>query len=117
MTYVISTEGDLTIVRFLSDPVVEELSQLIERSDDFASALELWDLTDRALGFTSQQMRALAELAKAKQRHPEKTAIVADRDVSFGMSRLYCAYRRNGDGETDVFRDEDAARAWLFTKD
>ena len=116
MTHVVTSEGDLAVVRFTSNPTLEELRQIILQSDGFGAERELWDLTACSFSLTSEQMQGLAELAKSKQHHPSRTAIVADGDVAYGLSRLYAVYRRNAGNETSVFRTEDDARLWLSTK-
>lgn len=117
MTYIITSEGAVTVVRFLSDPTVEELRQIIQESENFDSELELWDFRACTFAFSSEQMQGLAALAKSKQRYPVRTALVADQDLSYGMSRVYSAYRRHTGNETNVFREEDDARSWLLSTD
>ena len=117
VTYIITSEDEVTVVRFLSDPTVEELRQIIQESENFDSELELWDFRACTFEFTSEQIQGLAALAKSKQRYPLRTAMVADQDLSYGMSRVYSAYRRQAGSETNVFRDEDGARSWLFAND
>lgn len=42
-----------------------------------------------------------------------RRAVVAERDVLFGLSRMYEGFRGAPDDALRVFRDRDAALAWL----
>jgi hypothetical protein len=72
---------------------------------------------------SSRSTSALRSFAAwVKQRYEgaqvaPKTAVVAPRDVSFGLARMYEAFTNLTPGEFVVFRSVDAALAWLGISD
>ena len=87
--------------------------QAIADSEAFDSTLELWDLSEPGLQMTTQEVKALAGLARAKSRRPAKTAVVVHDDLSFGLTRVYSAHSDEQVGNIRVFRSLTAAQAWL----
>lgn len=76
---------------------------------------ELADL--RALNATRLSTAALRRLAShfqsADKGEPSRIAIVAGGDLTFGLSRMYQAFRSESVNEIVVFRDLEEACAWL----
>lgn len=68
---------------------------------------------------TVRSTSALRELAEFIQRqlediHPHpKIAVIAPKDISFGLARMYEVFSGTSDSEFVVFRDANAALAWL----
>ncbi len=68
------------------------------------------------LDLSADDIRRLVE--RARKLHTAgivvgPTAIVADIDVVFGMARMYAILSELAHAPVDVFRDQDAALAWL----
>jgi hypothetical protein len=63
----------------------------------------------------SHTLRRIAELFGGADRNPERSrvALVASDDVSYGLSRMYQAFRSRSPLDLRVFRDMGEARAWL----
>jgi len=81
-----------------------------------AGRLELIDLRRLELpAVSSQTLRAVADAFRQRDRTQFETriAVVASSDLAFGLSRMYQAYRFDAPITLEVFRDMDAARAWL----
>lgn len=63
---------------------------------------------------TPSQIRLVAEALKPhSDRIGGRCAIVAFEDVHFGLSRMGSVYSEAAGVETEVFRSEEAALAWL----
>ncbi|MCW8956944.1 MAG: hypothetical protein OQL09_08680 [Gammaproteobacteria bacterium] len=75
--------------------------------------LRLWDLSNGIFDLTETELRELAEYGKSSFLLPSKVAIVAPKNLEFGLSRMYEAYREEGLVKHRVFRTEQEARAWL----
>lgn len=60
-------------------------------------------------------LRRVAQLFADNDRTPEqsKVAVVAPRDLFFGLSRMYEAYREGSAVRIRIFRSGEEARAWL----
>ena len=78
-------------------------------SPNLKQIMDLRAITEIAL--TSQEVR---ELAVGDSFAPgSRRAILAPRDLDFGMARMYAAGTDNVQGNLRVFRDEDEARDWI----
>jgi hypothetical protein len=90
--------------RMVNDPGIDPgVDQLIDlRGIDAAAVL-------------SDTIRRLAEIFRDYDPVPAraKLAIVASRDVLFGMARMYEVYRDRDSDSIGVFRDIEEARRWL----
>ena len=63
---------------------------------------------------TPAQIRVVAQaLAPYAERIGGRCAIVATEDIHFGLSRMGSVYSESIGVETEVFRNEDEALAWL----
>jgi len=81
-----------------------------------AGRLELIDLRRLELpDVSSETLRRVADAFRQRDRtqFETKIAVVASSDLAFGLSRMYQAYRSDAPIALEVFRDMDAARAWL----
>jgi hypothetical protein len=84
----------------LIDPAVDQL-------------LDLRDVDDAAV--MTDTIRRVAEIFRGFDPIParSKLAIVASKDLLFGMARMYEVYRDRDEASIRVFRDIDEARRWL----
>lgn len=66
-------------------------------------------------GVKAEHLRELAEISLdvAKQNPDLLVAIVAPADLTFGLSRMWESLADEAHWRTQVFREEDEARAWL----
>ena len=62
---------------------------------------------------TSGEIQKVADHAKAIQMQPGKVAIVASDNLTFGVFRMYEAYREEDRVKLCVFHTEEEARDWL----
>ena len=115
--YKIEKLGDITAIRFTHKPSLEDIRMSIDEAASIsASGLRLWDFSHSGWDLTSTQLQKLAEYAKTKFFSPSKVALVATKDLSFGISRVYETLRKQEGLEIEVFRSEQKAVSWLKTK-
>jgi len=68
---------------------------------------------------SNRSQEAIQEFAGYLKKWMQKTdkrsrvAVIAPRDVSFGLARMYEAYADSAHKDFTVFRDEDTAVEWL----
>lgn len=85
-----------------------ELSVDASFDPEFDHLIDLSAVTE--LQVEAADIKSLAETRVFNQ--DSKTALVGDRDLLYGMSRVFQAWRDN-DTYTEVFRSMDEARQWL----
>jgi hypothetical protein len=75
----------------------------------------LIDLTEMSSIPESEQIRSVAGEVERLQQRLEwgACAIVASRDVLFGMSRMFEVFAENHFADSHVFREVDGAELWL----
>ena len=77
---------------------------------------ELVDLRGAEEGnVNSHTLQQIADLFTRGDKSPEQSrvAIVAERDIAYGLSRMYQAFRSDSPLDLRVFREMNEARAWL----
>lgn len=88
----------------------------VEEAERALGYAELFDARGTTLNISADGVRRLVE--RARKLHAAgivvgPTAIVADSDVVFGMARMYAILSEFVHAPVDVFRDREAALAWL----
>lgn len=115
--YTITSFDDLAIVRLRRDLSLDEMLELV---DIVAAACpgnrRLWDLS-RHLKLSNEDIRLVAEHGKKAWPGPARVALLATDDLSFGLLRVFEAFRSSDGYEIRVFRDEEKALAWLREPD
>ena len=95
------------------EDVVDAITSFYENGKTLDS---LWDLRDAQLkDFPTDGARKISQVASQykQERAGGKTAIVAPRDVDYGISRMHQAYMADFPWEFEVFRSIDDACGWL----
>ena len=74
----------------------------------------VWDLRAAQFDLSSSDVREMASFVLANQREepPAKMTFVVARDVDFGMSRMFQAFRDDPPTAFRVFRDYEEAIRW-----
>ena len=89
----------------------------VYQSESF-SMKSLFDLrAGEASTLTSAEIREMVPLIEERRTHPGQArwAVVAPRDVEFGMSRMFEVFAEKIPSDMRVFRDIEAAKRWLET--
>ena len=111
-------ERDLTVFTVSGELCYEEIRSLLLTVYARAeyTTRSLFDMrAARAGGLASDEIRALVGLIDTHRqaRAPSKWAIVAPRDVHFGLSRMFEAYAANLTVDVQAFHALEEALAWL----
>lgn len=99
-----------------ADEVMQEMSRFY---DSDPTHLVLWDFRAADVsGITSDEVRMIAGLAGGayRNRAEGKTAIVASKEVTYGLSRMYQSLLDGAELSVDtrIFRSIEEAEAFLF---
>lgn len=116
--YSIETERGITTIRFSHEFVAEDILSAIDAvaAENNLNELRLWDLSRGNSNLTAEELQKLADYARSRFLLPSKVAIVAPKDLEFGLSRIYEVYREEGLVKHRVFRTEQEARVWLSSE-
>lgn len=110
---------DLTVQTVTGSPTVQDISDVLDRYySGTVTKLILWDTTFADLSsWKSDEVISLARKVKSHShlRKGGKTAMVLNRDVDYGITRMYQAYAEieKIDFELQTFRDMNDAKQWL----
>lgn len=113
--YLIEAEDGVTTVRFTQKPGMNDIQSAIDEvaEKSYMNELRLWDFSNGSSNITETDLHQLAEYGKSRFLLPSKVAIVAPKNLEFGLSRMYEVYREEGLVKHRVFHTEQEARAWL----
>jgi hypothetical protein len=99
--------------RLSVDDIVEAITSFYKKGKTKDS---LWDLRAALLeNFPSDGAQKISQVASRykQQRQGGKTAIVASRDLDYGISRMHQAYMADFPWELEVFRSIEEACDWI----
>lgn len=78
----------------------------------------LWDLSGARFSLSGREIRDLAEYVKRwAPSRPLRAAFVVTRDLEYGLTRMFEAFRDAENADTSVFRDRGKALTWLARVD
>ena len=111
--YTIEYLDEIIAFRFPEFPQVEDICAAIDEASkiDFR-ARRLWDFSCGA-NLTTADAIKIANHANKYKHSPGKIAIVAAKDLAFGLSKVFSAYMEDDTVIVNVFRTEKAAIQWL----
>jgi hypothetical protein len=74
----------------------------------------VWDFRDAQIEFSIIDVQTLAQFILSRQSPgpPARLAIVTGRDVDFGLSRMFEAFRESASTEVHIFRGLNDAISW-----
>jgi hypothetical protein len=105
-----SATGELT-----RDEILAVIEQVYRDPGYRAPWRSLWEMIGATPVLSGDELRAV--VAYVKNHRPANTgkiAIVATKDVAFGMARMFELAASNQHLEARVFRDLELARQWLL---
>lgn len=108
--------GILTIQptdEFGADEVERFLRALYRSASKSAPPAMLWDLSGVSLAPPVDVQSITSFVRRYRPNTPGCTAVVADKDVVYGLARMGQAYLDDLPFEFHVFRSRDDALAWL----
>lgn len=106
----VAVKGDLCL-----DDLADALARLWQDPDYAAAKSAVWDLTGSNATLRFDDVMALTQyIVRTKDRRgPTNIAIVAPRDLEFGMGRMFAALEQDSDYLVNVFRRRAEADQWL----
>jgi len=114
-----SVEGDITIIRFSRQPVIEENKAVLdELAHNYPQQLRLWDMRDIVIDQGQIELRDIARHAAETFTNDSRAAFVADDDLTFGTLRMFEVYseQQSGQPRSRVFRSIEEAKDWLLAE-
>lgn len=112
--YRVETQDGITFVRFGSTPKVADIiSAIDEIAGDETMTLRLWNMNCGLGEFSTAELKDLAAYGKDRLVVPAKVAIVGEKDLDFGLLRMYEVFREDQYSTHMIFRTEEEGLAWL----
>ena len=113
-TYRIEFENGITCIRFTANPTYADVQQAIDDlAKNQAYEFRLWDFSDIAFDWSMNEIQNIADYGKEKFTKPNKAALVAPKDLAYGLMRAFEVYRKQEHAHARVFRTRQEALAWL----
>ena len=108
------SEG-ITEIKFLVSPTYVQVVSIIDDIvENHPYEKRLWDLSEIQFNFTSSEIVQIAEYGKQKFTKPNKLALFALDDLSFGEMRQFMVYREEQSKAIPrAFRNKQEAIEWL----
>jgi len=116
MTYEIIEDQDVLVVSIKGNPAVDDIKHILDEirnASGYLSSTRLWDFYESSFNFSQNEILDIASYASSTDNRPAKVAMLVNEDLSFGVSRIYQAFRHTDLTEINVFRDKTEALAWL----
>ena len=112
--FVVEQQGGITTIRILRSLKIDDFLGML---DEFAKVevhdRRLWDTTNN-FNFSADEIRQIAVHARSVMPGAARVAFVAADDLTFGLVRMFEAFRDEEGFRTKAFRDEASARTWLL---
>jgi hypothetical protein len=114
-THIITVEDGITRIKFLVNPTFELAKSIIdELAENYPYEKRPWDMNEIKFNFTTAEIQNIAAYGKTKFTKPNKLAVLALDDLSFGEMRQFMVYREEENkAQPFVFRKEEEAIEWL----
>jgi len=109
-------EGVL-FISIQGDPTISDIKQALNQTRDgsgYSSLSRLWDFRKAAFDFSAEELEEIASHASTADLESSRVAMLVSHDLSYGVSRMYEAYRKSPLTDVKVFRDEAEAIEWLL---
>ena len=116
MSFDISEQDDILLVTIKGNPSVDDIKHILDNTRDssgYSHNARLWDFREAAFNFSQHEIIDIAAYASLADEQPSRVAMLVSEDLSFGVSRIYEAFRYNDLTRINVFRDKAQAIAWL----
>ena len=116
-THIITHIDGITTIKFLVKPSFNSVKTIIDEIiESYPYEKRLWDLSEVDFDFTTAEIKMIAEYGKKVFTKPNKLALFATTDLSFGEMRQFEVYREEENKALPkVFRDKASAIEWLNT--
>jgi len=119
ISYTIDRMKDMTVLNLSGEVSLDEFIQTLQAYiNDNPTTYEIYDARElNGTRFSTDEVKHLAKFLQnrhAKRVPGSKTAIVVDRDIDFGLSRMISMMTdQTMPYRIEVFRSMEAAKKWL----
>lgn len=116
-TFDIFEKDGILHISIQGDPTVSHIKQALDQTrgeTGYSNLSRLWDFRKSSFNFTADELEEIASHASSADLDPARVAMLVSHDLSYGVSRIYEAYRKSAVTDVKVFRDEAEARKWLL---
>ena len=114
----ITRDGPIVRIEFLTSPNQEDMLKLMTELGGLAdSELRMYIMEKAEMLLSTAEVREGAEVARKIENQPQRIAVVAPGEISYGISRIFKVFRESEGTALEVFRDEQSAKAWLLDQD
>jgi hypothetical protein len=113
--YTIEIESGITFVNFNiapSDKDIEVLLAHLAKQNIYER--RLFNLGDLKFDIPASELESIAKVGKNLFQRPNKGALVATQDISFGTGSQLGVYSSEGQNQFSVFRKKENALSWLM---
>jgi hypothetical protein len=111
--YSIDTEDGVTAIRFFNKANADDVNCAFnEMINSNPSRLRLWHL-EKGWNLSPSQIQEFANYTKSKSNEEIRIAVVTTEDLSYGLTRMFQAYRQEEHFDQQNFRSESEAICWL----
>lgn len=121
ISYAVDKHRDFVLVTWKGDVTGEEyrahLIAMLQDPDALRAGRSLTDLRQANVLASGAELNAIgsAEAVPRLAGRPWRNAVLVSSTVNYGVARQYQIFS-GSEGSDDVFRDYDAALAWLLTE-
>jgi len=112
--YSIETKDGITTIRMFAQVSLAGIRMVFdEMANNNPSNLRLWHL-QKGWNLTSDEIREFAEHTKTRANSDIRIAVVTNEDLSFGLTRMFHAYRDDENLQQRNFATEEEGIDWLL---
>jgi hypothetical protein len=111
--YSIETKDGVTAIRFFQKANADDVNCAFnEMINSKPSRLRLWHL-EEGWDLSPSQIQDFASYTKSKSTEEIRLAVVTTEDLSYGLTRMFQAYRQEEHFDQQNFTTESEALCWL----
>ena len=114
----ITINEDVAIVKIVGKPTLKEIldtNKALMEEGQYICSRRFWDLSGCSMDFSSGELEVIANFTDHGEHDPSKIALLATSDLTYGLSRMFQAFRQSKNSTLSVFRDEGEAMRWLLS--
>ncbi|MCR9261789.1 MAG: hypothetical protein NXH95_18890 [Pseudomonadaceae bacterium] len=113
MSHLITQSNGITYIEIEGLPTVDELILITDKASEMENIeRSLWRLK-KGIDLEADDLRRVASHVSQLSLPKARAAIVASEDLAYGLIRMYLAFLDIEGVSVRVFREEEAAVAWL----
>ena len=106
---IVKIEGQLSLEELL------EANRKLAQDGRFIYNRRLWDLRECFVNFSVEELQTIANFGDHADYRDAKVALLVATDLSYGLSRMFQAFRKSEHTHVAVYRDEGEAMRWLLS--